>query len=67
MTFLKEFFEDEKEEEKEPGSSTAARGKGKEKMTINDDDWERESFIPTYIYDALKEKKRFDHMRVRIN
>ncbi|KAK0482621.1 hypothetical protein IW261DRAFT_1468778 [Armillaria novae-zelandiae] len=63
MTFLKEFFEEEKEEEKNAGSSTTARGKGKEKMTVNDDDWERESFIPTYVYDALKEKKRFDHMR----
>ncbi|KAF8343375.1 hypothetical protein F5887DRAFT_918597 [Amanita rubescens] len=25
--------------------------------------WEGESFIPTYVYDALKEKKRFDNMR----
>lgn len=23
-----------------------------------------ESFMPTYVHDALKEKKRFDHMRV---
>ncbi|KAL4259272.1 Ubiquitin carboxyl-terminal hydrolase [Pleurotus pulmonarius] len=37
-------------------------GKGKEKE-VNDDDWDGESFIPTYVYDALKEKKRFDHMR----
>ncbi|KAK0211277.1 hypothetical protein DFS33DRAFT_1251525 [Desarmillaria ectypa] len=63
MTFLKEFFEDEKDDAKEPESSTTAQGKGKEKMSVNDDDWERESFIPTYIYDALKEKKRFDNMR----
>ncbi|KAF8343378.1 hypothetical protein F5887DRAFT_1212517 [Amanita rubescens] len=27
--------------------------------------WEGESFIPTYVYDALKEKKRFDNMRGR--
>lgn len=63
MTFLKEFFEDEKENEKEPGTSIDKQGKGKEKMLANDDDCERESFIPTYIYDALKEKKRFDNMR----
>lgn len=25
------------------------------------------SFIPTYVYDAMKEKKRFDNMRVRLN
>jgi ubiquitin carboxyl-terminal hydrolase 10 len=24
-----------------------------------------DSFIPTYVYDAMKEKKRFDNMRVR--
>lgn len=29
------------------------------------DDW-LDSFIPTYMYDAMKEKKRFDSMRVRL-
>jgi len=24
------------------------------------------SFIPTYVYDAMKEKKRFDNMRVGV-
>lgn len=47
------------------------KGKGKEKEMLeaaegdnNTDEWD-DSFIPTYVYDALKEKKRFDHMRVR--
>jgi ubiquitin carboxyl-terminal hydrolase 10 len=48
--------------------------KGKEKETlldgVDDDssgevDWEAcDSFLPTYVYDAMKLKKRFDHMRV---
>ncbi|KAF8343381.1 hypothetical protein F5887DRAFT_1283604 [Amanita rubescens] len=48
-------------------------GKGKEKERQWEDGnrdggedegmWEGESFIPTYVYDALKEKKRFDNMR----
>ena len=45
-------------------------GKGKEKEREgewgdgNDGMWEGESFVPTYVYDAMKEKKRFDNMRV---
>ena len=28
-------------------------------------DWEAcDSFLPTYVYEAMKLKKRFDHMRV---
>lgn len=58
------------------------RSKGKEKETmgalllngvVDDDsgggdvDWEAcDSFLPTYVYDAMKLKKRFDHMRVCI-
>ncbi len=51
-------------------------GKGKEKERQWEDGnrdggedegmWEGESFIPTYVYDALKEKKRFDNMRVSV-
>jgi ubiquitin carboxyl-terminal hydrolase 10 len=29
-----------------------------------DDDGGTESFLPTYVYDAMKVKKRFEHMRV---
>jgi hypothetical protein len=42
--------------------SRSPNGKGKEREW---DDWEPESFIPTYIFDAMKENHRFDHMRVR--
>ena len=56
------------------GSSSGSTSKGKEKETlwdgvVDDDisevDWEAcDSFLPTYVYDAMKLKKRFDHMRV---
>lgn len=61
------------------GSGSGVRSKGKEKETmgalllngvVDDDsggeiDWEAcDSFLPTYLYDAMKLKKRFDHMRV---
>jgi len=35
--------------------------KGKER---EEDDWDGDSFLPSYVYDAMKEKKRFDNMRV---
>lgn len=57
------------------GSGSGVTSKGKEKETlldgvvdddsIGDVDWEAcDSFLPTYVYDAMKLKKRFDHMRV---
>lgn len=40
-------------------NGTAAKGKAKEKKyTVND------PFIPENVYDAMKENKRFDSMRV---
>lgn len=59
-----------------PGSSSrtsSSRGKGKERERDDatggerrneDDDGGTESFLPTYVYDAMKVKKRFEHMRV---
>ena len=49
-----------------------AGGKGKEKERAwawedggrDNEMWEGESFVPTYVYDAMKEKKRFDNMGV---
>ena len=49
-----------------------AGGKGKEKERgwawedggRDNEMWEGESFVPTYVYDAMKEKKRFDNMGV---
>ena len=54
--------------------SSGVTSKGKEKETLSDGfvdddssevDWEAcDYFLPTYVYDAMKLKKRFDHMRV---
>ena len=54
------------------GSAVTSKGKEKEMLldgVVDDDssevDWEGcDSFLPTYVYDAMKLKKRFDHMRV---
>ena len=54
IQFMKEFV---------PESSSDKKAKGKER---DDDFYEPESFIPTYVYDAMKEKKRFASMIVRI-
>ena len=51
-------------------SGSGAKGKGKEKAFRDErqevDDWDGESFLPSYVYDAMKTKKRFDTMRVYI-
>ncbi|OCH93806.1 cysteine proteinase [Obba rivulosa] len=52
MQFLKEFLP-------EPAEGSDSRGKGKEREEDFD---ELDSFIPTYVYDAMKEKKRFANM-----
>ncbi|KAF9242005.1 hypothetical protein BU15DRAFT_44303 [Melanogaster broomeanus] len=59
VRFLREFI---------PKSKAAPEGKGKGVARAYDayedeEDNVMDSFIPTYVYDALKEKKRFDHMR----
>lgn len=52
IQFIKEFT---------PDSPVSAKAKGK----ARDDFYEPEAFIPTYVYDAMKEKKRFANMTVR--
>jgi len=48
--------------------SMVRNGKGKEREILDgeleDEEDLHNSFIPTYVYDAMKEKKRFEHMRV---
>jgi len=69
VEFLKEFYVEEggkgggskKGKEKERQVNGYARGEG-EREGEGEGEGE-ESFIPTCVYDALKEKKRFDHMR----
>jgi len=38
----------------------------KRQQEEEEEDKGRDSLVPSYVYDALKEKKRFDSMRVRI-
>ena len=62
-------------------TSSSRGGKGKERERSDsvydvsgggavgrreDDDGWTESFLPTYVYDAMKVKKRFEHMRVGV-
>ncbi len=80
VEFLKEFIvveENEKGRKKGNGNGFGKGGKGKEKEVVRDEDgaaargegddeedeWPQ-SFLPTYVYEAMKEKKRFESMRV---
>ncbi|KAF8163725.1 hypothetical protein B0H34DRAFT_650904 [Crassisporium funariophilum] len=78
IEFLREFSEKKKKKAKSKtrptivvgnrGGSAGANGKGKAKESDGsgddeDDDWDGESFLPGYVYDAMKLKKRFDNMR----
>ncbi|KAJ7138260.1 hypothetical protein C8R44DRAFT_838188 [Mycena epipterygia] len=61
--FLREFVVGPKEGSSKE-KSVGANGKGKARAeTREEEDDEREAFIPTGVYDALKGKKQFDHMR----
>ena len=60
VEFLKEFdIVEENNSKKGKGKEVDRSGSGGE-----GDDSGLDSFIPTKIYDAMKEKKRFDNMRV---
>ena len=52
IEFLREFYP----------TDVNSKVKGKEVDREEEDD--QQSFIPMYVYDAMKEKKRFDNMRV---
>jgi ubiquitin carboxyl-terminal hydrolase 10 len=64
VRFLEEFVREEKPSSTQQPLQQAARGKAREEDEKEEDDGV-DSFVPTYVYDALKEKKRFDNMRVR--
>lgn len=57
IQFMKEFVPDP------PAPTADSKAKGKEREDDAFD--ELDSFIPTYVYDAMKEKKRFANMIVR--
>jgi len=65
VRFLEEFVYEEKKASLAQQPQQAARGKAKEEEEEKKEDDGVDSFIPTYVYDAMKEKKRFDNMRVR--
>jgi ubiquitin carboxyl-terminal hydrolase 10 len=67
VRFLEEFVYEEKmplptQQSKQRTGNVTAKEEGDEKKEDDGVD----SFIPTYVYDAMKEKKRFDNMRVRL-
>jgi ubiquitin carboxyl-terminal hydrolase 10 len=54
-----------------PVGGEGEKGKGKaravrERLDVGDEHDEGEAFVPAYVYEAMKEKKRFDTMRVGI-
>ena len=61
VKFLEEFVYEEKKPLPAP-TQQGPRGKAKEEDEKKEEDVD--SFMPTYVYDAMKEKKRFDNMRV---
>ncbi|KAF9447579.1 cysteine proteinase [Macrolepiota fuliginosa MF-IS2] len=66
VEFLKEFVEERERKKRDGFSSGGKGGKGKEREVVGDaeeeDEWP-ESFLPSYVYEAMKEKKRFESMR----
>lgn len=66
VRFLEEFVYEEKIPL--PTQQSQQQQRGNIKTEEGDEKKEDDgvySFIPTYVYDAMKEKKRFDNMRVR--
>lgn len=55
VQFLKEFM---------PPAPSSSDSKTKGKEREEEDFWEPDSFIPTFVYDVMKEKKRFANMVV---
>ncbi|KAI5985420.1 hypothetical protein EDC04DRAFT_2590262 [Pisolithus marmoratus] len=58
IRFLREFIPKQK-----TGSTPEGKGKAVDRTAYGEEENIMESFIPAYVYNALKEKKRFDHMR----
>lgn len=66
VRFLEEFvYEEKKPFPTQQPQQQAAKGKAREEEGEKKEDDGVDSFLPTYVYDAMKEKKRFDNMRVR--
>lgn len=68
IRFLKEFGPVEpKEKEKERRPNGYGKGKERREQEDEGEGDGLDSFMPTYVYDAMKEKKRFDNMRVGLS
>lgn len=76
VEFLREFAVPKGEEKRNgnpvlPNGATWGKGKGKGKeRDLNGeegDEWDAESFLPGYVYDAMKGKKRFENMGVGVS
>jgi len=63
VRFLEEFVYEEKKFLPMQQQQQGSRGEAREEEKKEEEG--EESFMPTYVYDAMKEKKRFDNMRVR--
>ena len=64
VKLLEEFVYEEKKPL--PTQQQGSRSKAKEEDEKKEDKGV-DSFMPTFVYDAMKEKKRFEHMRVCSN
>ena len=64
VRFLEEFVYDEKMSLPTQQSQQQTRNANTKEEDGKKEDDGVDSFIPTYVYDAMKEKKRFDNMRV---
>lgn len=62
VRFLEEFVHEEKMTQQSQQQTGHVNTKEEDEKKEDDG---VDSFIPTYVYDAMKEKKRFDNMRVR--
>ncbi|KAI6115387.1 hypothetical protein EDD17DRAFT_1475401 [Pisolithus thermaeus] len=58
IRFLREFIPRQKK-----GMVPEGKGKAVDRTAYGEEEDVMESFVPAYVYNALKEKKRFDHMR----
>jgi len=63
VRFLEEFLYEEKKPLPQQSQQPTGNVNAKDEEEKKEDDGV-DSFIPTYVYDAMKEKKRFENMRV---
>jgi hypothetical protein len=65
VRLLNEFVYKEKPPLTQPSLQLAEKGKAREDEEKKEEDDDTDPFIPTYMYDAMKEKGQFKNMLVR--